>query len=782
MKIAARLTLTAAVLVSLLAPAIPAAQRSDTRQRSPRSFVRKDSAKKQEPRVRVGRSLPGRVGKGDKAEDGGRVQKEPKGDKPPKVKERGDWPFGKGDRRPGKPDKGSGKPDKGSGKPDKGNGDRPEPDDSGDSGDDVRPGDDDGEQEPDKPTDSGSDRPRPDRPRPERPRPDRKPPRRPGGIIVDVGPVWPGRDDDRGKNDEDEEKDREESAEKDEDEEKEPEPDPSPLAPAEPAASANPAPARPLKYDNDSYRALIGSLLARNHIGAALKVLELLKEKEYFDYTGEYDYSTIASAAPAPEPAPAEYDRWAVGHATRVAKKKAKEDDWESLFEERADKVLALSREAQELEEAGPNRSAEDEERLAKLKEKLDAAARDLDVLVDGLSADLGKKDGRVKRLKASEDLMAELAHLGPGVVALYTIVTERRYWLVMVTPTERKAFSTPIAAADLNRKVDDLRRVLKSPKLDPVPLARELYGILVEPAARDLQAAGARTLMWSFDGVLRYVPVAALHDGQRYLLESYRHVVFTKASIARLREEPTRPWAGAGLGVARQVGDFRPLPAVADELRGIFGPDASAGDGGVVEGPVLLDERFTRQAMESTLRAEHSVVHIATHFHLQSGAADSLLLLGDGTLVNVDQIRKVKDAFRGVELLALSACDTAASRPGSDGKEVECFGTIAQRKGAAAVLASLWAVDDRSTSALMQAFYRLREAAPSTPKAEAMRQAQLQLLRGDLTVPRPAGAARALVHEEPGAPAAPAFKADSKAPFAHPYYWAPFVLIGNWK
>ncbi len=122
--------------------------------------------------------------------------------------------------------------------------------------------------------------------------------------------------------------------------------------------------------------------------------------------------------------------------------------------------------------------------------------------------------------------------------------------------------------------------------------------------------------------------------------------------------------------------------------------------------------------------------------------------------------------------MLTLSACDTASSAPGADGREVECFGTIAQEKGARAVIASLWPVSDRSTSLLMQEFYRLRAQRPGATKAELLGDAQVMLLTnaGDI-----AGASRGLVHVVPGGPPV-------ATSFRHPYYWAPFVLIGNFK
>jgi CHAT domain-containing protein len=455
---------------------------------------------------------------------------------------------------------------------------------------------------------------------------------------------------------------------------------------------------------------------------------------------------------------------------------------WEDKAEVACDNVLALEQEAASLRAipAG-SRTAAQEQRLAELNVELARASSDLDRLLDDLSRQLGSKDPRVKRLRSADRITASLAQL-PGTVAIYTVVAEERFWTVVISSTGRAAYSSPIRAEALNRKVLDFRAVLYNPKQDPRPLARELYDIILGTARANPMFANATTLLWSFDGVLRYVPAAALHDGQGYLVERYRNVVFNRASAETLADAPSGRLEGVGLGVAQKVGSFAPLPSVADELRGIFVDAALVGDPGAVPGRVLLDTSFTEPALETALRDGHSVVHIATHFQLSPGSArDSLLLLGDGSLVNVGDIRDIRGGFRGVELLTLSACNTAASGATADGKEVECFGTIAQERGAKAVIASLWPVSDRSTSALMQTFYRLRAASPAETKAELLRRAQTELLTGRLSVPAGTAADRALVHEEgPAVSGQPPFTPDPAAPFAHPYYWAPFVLIGN--
>src|SRR5262249_32582609 len=230
-------------------------------------------------------------------------------------------------------------------------------------------------------------------------------------------------------------------------------------------------------------------------------------------------------------------------------------------------------------------------------------------------------------------------------------------------------------------------------------------------------------------------------------------------------------------------------LPGVAEEMRGIIRNEVSgnsepAKQTGVLPGVVKLDEQFTEQAMLDKLRHRYKVVHIASHFDFQPGnESNSALLLGDGSFLSLAQIKTLPNVFGGVELLTLSACNTATGGA-ANGKEVEGFGVLAQRQGAKAVAASLWPVADRSTKLLMQEFYRVREEAAGRSKAEALRQEQLRLLRGEVAVGEATAVNRQIVHEaaKPDATNQQLFKPDSKAPFAHPYHWAPFILIGNWR
>jgi CHAT domain-containing protein len=249
--------------------------------------------------------------------------------------------------------------------------------------------------------------------------------------------------------------------------------------------------------------------------------------------------------------------------------------------------------------------------------------------------------------------------------------------------------YEYPIGEADLNRKVFEFRQVVQDPTQDPRPLGQELYRILISNMADDLRQAGAKMVMWSLDGTLRYLPMAALFDGERYLVERFGMPVFTPASNARLKDRPDPVWKAAGFGVTKPYEGASALPGVATELNGII---ASNGGPGILQGEVKLDEEFTQQVMRTTLLKRYPVVHIASHFRFQPGnEANSFPVLGGGTHLSLSELKRLPNLFGGVQVLTLSVCNTGVGVTGEDGEEVEGFGVLAQLQGAKAVIASLW-------------------------------------------------------------------------------------------
>jgi CHAT domain-containing protein/tetratricopeptide (TPR) repeat protein len=494
-----------------------------------------------------------------------------------------------------------------------------------------------------------------------------------------------------------------------------------------------------LHSNEDTYRYLAGILISQGRLPEAQQVLRLLKEEEF-----------------------SQYMRGQPSSSTDPIDKTATEAEWEQRYLKIADQVAAIGYEYGELRERSKKStlSPSEAQRQKQLEHELEDANAAFHKFLAQLYEEFGKAVGseKVSKIKAHENLKSALGELGQGAVALYTIVGEDKYRVILITPETEVAREYPIKRDELNKLIAEFRDVFdqaptKSVEKDPLPLAQKLYKIVVGPIAEDLKQVHASTLMWSLDGTLRYLPIAALHDGEKYMVEKYRNEVFTLSSLLNLKDSPAGPSRrGLGLGVSEAHPPFKGLPAVPDELRGIIRKESvTAGETGILPGERMLDKEFTLEAMKDALRSnKYQVVHIASHFTFKPNKAESFLLLGDNNHFTLDQIDKSTQLFNQVEVLTLSACETAVGSTESEGEEVESFGELAQLKGAKAIVASLWPVADRSTKDLMEEFYRNLVSQKAMTKAEALQQAQLKLL-----------------HSEN---------------YHHPYFWAPFILIGNWK
>lgn len=330
-------------------------------------------------------------------------------------------------------------------------------------------------------------------------------------------------------------------------------------------------------------------------------------------------------------------------------------------------------------------------------------------------------------------------AATGQKAVALYTVPYTGRFNLLLISSDGVKAFTSPVKVKDLDERVLRFYSLLRSPRFNPRPLGKKLYDIILKPAQAELGRTGARTLLWMLGGTLRYVPMAALSpDGKGYLVERYQSVAFTRTNNEQLTRPVSRNWVGVGFGSTRaqdvEVGGekfcFRELMGVDAEMRTLFGTGPN--ETGILPGEVFKDDEFTRDAFYDSLKARRPLVHISSHFFFRAGdSARSFLLLGKGPPLTLDELKVRGRLFESVELLTLSACNTAAQRPNADGSEVDGFAELAQRLGANAVMATLWPASDDSTPRLMSSFYGLRQQARGMTKAEALRRAQLSLLYG---------------------------------------------------
>ena len=92
-----------------------------------------------------------------------------------------------------------------------------------------------------------------------------------------------------------------------------------------------------------------------------------------------------------------------------------------------------------------------------------------------------------------------------------------------------------------------ETRSTPTGPESEVKSLGNELYQILIGPVAKNIESYQPKTLVWSLDDVLRYVPMAALYDGSHYLTESYANVVINLASLINLKDKPSSDWTSIG-------------------------------------------------------------------------------------------------------------------------------------------------------------------------------------------------------------------------------------------
>jgi CHAT domain-containing protein len=262
-------------------------------------------------------------------------------------------------------------------------------------------------------------------------------------------------------------------------------------------------------------------------------------------------------------------------------------------------------------------------------------------------------------------------------------------------------------------------------------------------------------------DAGLRSIPIAALHDGQGFIVERYSVGLMPSLSLTDTRYVSVKKASVLAMGAA-QFSEQRPLPAVPLELSLIaqkFGSSQS-----------FLNSNFTLENLKAARIAQpYNIVHLATHGEFQPGKPEnSYIQLWDAKL-SLDKLRQLKLSDPAVELLVLSACRSAI---GDESAELGFTG-LAVQAGVKSALGSLWYVSDEGTLALMTTFYEHLKTAPI--KAEALRQAQLAMLRGEVRLEK-----GRLVTSRNSIALPPELLKLGNKDLAHPFYWSAFTMIGN--
>src|SRR5208337_2884878 len=314
-----------------------------------------------------------------------------------------------------------------------------------------------------------------------------------------------------------------------------------------------------VKSKESYYRELAELLISGGRLPEAQQVLDLLKVEEYSDFTRrrgvEVSQTNPVALTPTEERSNKGYEQ-ITGEITAIG------GEWTQLH-------------------AKSSRSVEEQHRYNELSDKLTAANHRLQAFLNTLYDSFGKGEQANAKVESINEQTAGLqtlvGELGAGTAAVYTLVLDDKCVVMVITPATRVAREIAISKTALRGKVFAFHGAVANhhSEEDIQAQAQDLYSVLIAPIEKDLQGAQAKTLVWSLDDVLRYVPLAALYDGKQYLVERYRNVMITTASVGNLKDKPEMGnWRGLAMGVSKDYDGMGRLPAVPGELASVVRSD----------------------------------------------------------------------------------------------------------------------------------------------------------------------------------------------------------------
>ncbi len=376
------------------------------------------------------------------------------------------------------------------------------------------------------------------------------------------------------------------------------------------------------------------------------------------------------------------------------------------------------------------------------------------------------------------EAIAQTLARLGEETdtkpAVLWVIPREDHLHLVLITPGGEPIVKDlyEVSSANLRRTVDLFHLEMhSSPTEVKMTAAQQLYDWIIRPYATDyLEAEGIDTILFCLGNGVRSIPLAALHDGEQFLIEKYSVTRIPAFNLIQTDYVQLQRGQVLAMG-ASEFQELNALPAVPTELASVMRELQEARPAETRwAGASFLNQDFTLSNLQQHVEADSpNVVHLATHAVFRPGEPENSYIQLWDTQLGLSQVQNVGWNSPSLELLVLSACRTAI---GDDEAELG-FAGMALRSGVKTVLASLWNVSDEGTLALMSEFYN--QLGQTTTKAEALRQAQLQMLRGQVHVE-----GDQLFLSRGSVPLPTELSEEAVGNLSAPYYWASFTLVSS--
>jgi len=513
---------------------------------------------------------------------------------------------------------------------------------------------------------------------------------------------------------------------------------------------------------SSTYRALADLLLRQGRIAEAQQVLELLKLQELREYGRE----TRTADSPASIALDESEMTILKAHSSLVAFA-------QTLRQCTDDAACARSPRLKELTAQRDRQNLAFANLIKTLETKLRSEAATDQAFINPNDPNNGFRQ-RAENILNSQ----------PGTLLIYPLILEDKMWLLVGSPGPVfTRYEVKVGQKQLAETILQFRTEMRRCEVNPCTradtqrvkqISQKLYQWLFPPQLqKELQATTQqpiRNLVFAPDRSTRYIPMGALFDGEKYLIERYTISTIVAASITNTTAKLSPQSAVLAMGVSDPVSGFGALPNVPIELDAIVKTKQTQDAQGVFPGTQFLNQGFTKPNLQNQLPG-HEILHLATHAKFEPGALEqSFLLLGNGDRFKAPDIR-VLNGLPGVHLVVLSACETAlGGRRDQDGIEIAGLNNAFLERGAKAVIASLWQVNDPSTSVWMQQLYQ-HFAHGTLTKSQAIQAVQLNFIQGKVTLqnlPSLRAGARRVV------------EGDRQMDLRHPYYWAPFILVGN--
>ncbi|GFE71054.1 CHAT domain-containing protein [Chroococcus sp. FPU101] len=336
-----------------------------------------------------------------------------------------------------------------------------------------------------------------------------------------------------------------------------------------------------------------------------------------------------------------------------------------------------------------------------------------------------------------------QIDKLDQNAAIIYPILLSNRLEVIVALPNQPLLrHTTNISQTEVETLLEKLRFSLTKPYTlrEVQTLSTQVYQWLLEPFTTELAQNQSQTLVFILDGVLRNIPMSALYDGKNYLIEKYAIALTPGLQLIDPKPLERGELTALTAGLSESRHGFIPLSFVEQEVKQIQS---------VIKSRVLLNQDFTEPNLQQAIeQISFPIVHLATHGQFSSKAAQTFILAYDRpiTVNELDTLLRQGELLqsKAIELLVLSACETATG----DKRAALGLAGVAVKAGARSTLASLWNLDDETSTLMMSQFYQ-QLINPKITKAEALRTAQLNIL--------------------------------SNSHYQHPRYWAPYVLVGNW-